>query len=301
MNPSSHYFHSHRLKLHYWDYGGEGNRPPLLLVHGTQDHARSWDDFARAFHAERHVYALDLRGHGDSAWVEGAMYAFPEFMLDLAAFGSVVQRFPAAIVGHSLGGVVAMHYAAAFPERVAAVINIEGWGPPPSVKTKTYTERLRTWAERVLAAETRAPRRYASLEEATARMKEANPHLTDAMAAHLTRYGMNRAADGGYVWKFDPYLRNLPPLGLPTELAGELFAAVKCPALCIRGADSWAANLAQSPQLQMIERMEYVEIPGAGHWVHHDRFEAVVEAIRRFLAGNGQVAPAGRGGAEQPQ
>ncbi len=284
LNPSSHYFHSHRLKLHYWDYGGPDDRPPLILVHGTQDHARSWDDFAREFRREYHVYALDLRGHGDSAWVEGAMYAFPEFMLDLVAFGGVVQRFPAAIVGHSLGGIVAMHYAGAFPERVAAVVNLEGWGPPPATRTKTYTERLRTWAERVLAAESRTPRRYASIEEATARMKEANPHLSDAMAAHLTRYGTNRTADGSLIWKFDPYLRNLPPLGLPTELARELFAAVKCPVLCIRGAKSWAANLAQSPQLQMIERMQYVEIPDAGHWVHHDQFEAVVDATRRFLA-----------------
>ncbi|QUV89167.1 alpha/beta hydrolase [Chloracidobacterium sp. S] len=210
LNPSSHYFHSHRLKLHYWDYGGPDDRPPLILVHGTQDHARSWDDFAREFRREYHVYALDLRGHGDSAWVEGAMYAFPEFMLDLVAFGGVVQRFPAAIVGHSLGGIVAMHYAGAFPERVAAVVNIEGWGPPPATRTKTYTERLRTWAERVLAAESRTPRRYASIEEATARMKEANPHLSDAMAAHLTRYGTNRTADGSLIWKFDPYLRNLP-------------------------------------------------------------------------------------------
>lgn len=284
VNPSSHYFHSHRLKLHYWDYGGPANRPPLILVHGTQDHARSWDDFAREFHRAYHVYALDLRGHGDSAWVEGAMYTFPEFMLDLVAFGGVVQRLPAIIVGHSLGGIVAMHYAGAFPERVAAVVNIEGWGPPPAVKTKTYTERLRTWAERVLAAESRTPRRYASIEEATARMKEANPHLSDAMAAHLTRYGTNRTADGSLIWKFDPYLRHLPPLGLPTELATELFAAVRCPVLCIRGAKSWAANLAQSPQLQMIERMQYVEIPDAGHWVHHDQFAAVVAATRRFLA-----------------
>lgn len=64
LEPASHYFYSDRLKLQFWDWGTEG-KPVLILVHGTRDHARSWDWIARALRDDYHVYALDLRGHGN--------------------------------------------------------------------------------------------------------------------------------------------------------------------------------------------------------------------------------------------
>ncbi len=282
MAPSSHFFHSHRLKLHYWDFGGEGN-PPLILVHGTQDHARNWDDFAAEFVATHHVLALDLRGHGDSAWAPGAMYGFPEFTLDLAAFANVVKERPLTFVGHSLGGVVVMHYAGAFPETVAKIVNIEGWGPPPAPKPRNYQERLRTWVEKSLGSEHRQQRKYATFEDAVARMKEANPHLSDRMAEHLTCYGTDRDSDGSLIWKFDPFLRNFPPIGIPPVYAGELFGAITCPVLFLRGGESWAADLNESGQMAMVQNSRMVTIPGAGHWVHHDQFEAVIQETKAFL------------------
>ena len=62
LEPLSLFFQSHRLKLHYWDYGCDG-KPPLVLVHGGLDHARSWDWVAGSLRDDYHVYALDLRGH----------------------------------------------------------------------------------------------------------------------------------------------------------------------------------------------------------------------------------------------
>ena len=70
MEPASHFFHSHRLKLQLWDYGGEG-KPPLILTHGGLDHARNWDFAADVLTRHYHVYAWDLRGHGNSQWAPG--------------------------------------------------------------------------------------------------------------------------------------------------------------------------------------------------------------------------------------
>ncbi len=67
IGPSSSFYISQRLKLHYVDWGNEG-APPLLLIHGGRDHARSWDWVARDLRRDYHVIAPDLRGHGDSAW-----------------------------------------------------------------------------------------------------------------------------------------------------------------------------------------------------------------------------------------
>ena len=82
LEPASHYFYSDRLKLQFWDWG-TGGKPVLILVHGSRDHARSWDWIARALRDDYHVYALDLRGHGNSAWAPGALYSPAEHILDL--------------------------------------------------------------------------------------------------------------------------------------------------------------------------------------------------------------------------
>jgi len=72
MEPISQYYMSHRLKLHFSEWGDAG-RPNLILVHGSRDHARSWDLVAQALSPHFRMLAPDLRGHGDSSWAPGAM------------------------------------------------------------------------------------------------------------------------------------------------------------------------------------------------------------------------------------
>src|SRR5712691_5377531 len=67
LGPTSHYFYSMRLKLHYVDWGNH-EKPPLLLIHGGRDHARNWDWVAQDLRRDYHIIAPDLRGHGDSQW-----------------------------------------------------------------------------------------------------------------------------------------------------------------------------------------------------------------------------------------
>ena len=122
LEPLSLFFHSHRLKLHYWDYGCD-DKSPIVLVHGGLDHARSWDWVAGALRDEYHVFALDLRGHGDSQWAPGAIYSVAEHVLDLAALCDVIGARPLTLVGHSLGGVIALAYAGAFPDATTAIQN----------------------------------------------------------------------------------------------------------------------------------------------------------------------------------
>ncbi|HEV1285211.1 MAG TPA: alpha/beta fold hydrolase, partial [Bryobacteraceae bacterium] len=125
MEPVSHFFYSHRLKLQFWDWGSEG-KPALILVHGGLDHARNWDWVARALRDDYHVYALDLRGHGNSAWAPGALYSVAEHVLDLSALADIINAFPVTIIGHSLGGVVGLLYSGVYPDRVKKVVAIEG-------------------------------------------------------------------------------------------------------------------------------------------------------------------------------
>ena len=118
QEPASHYFYSDRLKLQFWDWGTEG-KPVLILVHGTRDHARSWDWIARALRDDYHVYALDLRGHGNSAWAPGALYSVPEHILDLTVFADIIGKYPVRLIGHSLGAMVSLYFSGTYPEKVA--------------------------------------------------------------------------------------------------------------------------------------------------------------------------------------
>jgi pimeloyl-ACP methyl ester carboxylesterase len=83
LGPTSHYFYSQRLKLHYVDWGNP-DKPLVVLVHGGRDHARNWDWVALDLRKDYHVVAADLRGHGDSQWSVGGSYAMVDYTLDLA-------------------------------------------------------------------------------------------------------------------------------------------------------------------------------------------------------------------------
>ncbi len=182
LEPISHFFYSHRLKLQFWDWGTEG-KPTMILVHGGLDHARNWDWVARALRDDFHVYAIDLRGHGNSAWAPGALYSIAEHVLDLSALADVINDYPVYLIGHSLGGIITLYYAGVYPDRVKKVVAIEGLGPPPSHRVyRPASQRMREWIENVRSIEKREPRSYPDLESAVARMKEANPHAREILS-----------------------------------------------------------------------------------------------------------------------
>src|SRR5438093_3551650 len=284
MEPISQYYYSHRLKLHCWDWGDNG-KPNLSLVHGSRDHARSWDRIAQAFCRDFRVVAPDLRGHGDSGWAPGAIYSIPEFVLDLSALADILGRPPVNLVGHSLGGAIVLVYAGIYPERVVRLVSIEGFGPPPEkLVPRPAPERLRKWIENIRQFETRATRRYPNLQAAVARMKEANPYLTDEMARHLTLFGSNWNPDGTLIWKFDNYVRAISPYGFNMEDAQELWRQIFCPPLLCRGLDGWTDDPEKEGNIRAIARYKLINVPKAGHWVHHDRPDLFIEETRRFFS-----------------
>src|ERR1043166_8913080 len=171
--PTSRFYFSQRLRMHYGDWGNEG-APPLLLIHGGRDHARNWDWVAQALRHDYHVLAPDLRGHGDSQWAIGGSYSMIDYVLDVAQLLGAVQLFPITIIGHSLGGSIALQYSGVYPDRVRKVVAIEGLGPPPSmIRHRPAHERMIEWITEMQALAQRHPRRYTTLDEAVARMRDA--------------------------------------------------------------------------------------------------------------------------------
>jgi pimeloyl-ACP methyl ester carboxylesterase len=283
LEPASHFFYSDRLKLQFWDWGNPG-KPVVLLVHGSRDHARSWDWVARALCEDYHVYAIDLRGHGNSSWAPGALYSIPEHIFDLAVFADIIKERPIRIVSHSMGAIVSLYYSGTYPAHVERLVAIEGVGVGPLGSTPPPApDRMRKWIEKTRDLEHHAQRTYPTLEDAVARMQDANPFLSDEMAKHLTLHGTNWNAEGELIWKFDHYTRVIHPFGLGLPEAREILAQIACPTLLFWGRQSFARDPEGDPQAEAIRDKRIIKVDQAGHWLHHDQLELFVRETKAFL------------------
>ncbi len=294
IGPTSHYFYSQRLKLHYVDWGA-ADKPPLLLIHGGRDHARNWDWVAENLRHDYHIIAPDLRGHGDSQWAIGGSYALVDYTLDVAQLLAAVGVGPVTIIGHSLGGSIALQYAGVYGENVTKVVAVEGLGPPPEMlrNQPRAHERMSIWIREMKSLARRHPHRYPTLEDAVARMREANPRLTAEQARHLTLHGSFRDEDGTYLWKFDNYVRATSPYLFNMAEAREIWTQITCPVLLLRGTESWASDPEIDGRAQAFRNYTFHNIEGAGHWVHHDQLAIFLRLVREFLGVPQTATPVG--------
>lgn len=284
MQAESRYYESQRLRLHYLAWGDE-SKPPLILIHGTRDHARSWDRVAEGLMDRYCVYAPDLRGHGDSQWAIGGDYSIIDYALDLHALGEAIGREPYTIIGHSLGGGVALHYAGTFPEQVSKLITIEGLGGLgwAAMTRRPAHVRMRAWVESMRKLEQRTLRVYPTIEAATERMIEANRHLTPELARYLTEQGVRAMNESGYTWKFDNFTHAGSPYEFNMEDARDLWNQIRCPILIVWGEESWGRRGIEL-DLSAFHDYRAVRVTDAGHWVHHDQFEVFMQHVNEFLA-----------------
>src|SRR5690349_19470748 len=117
-----------RLATH--DFGGTGL--PVLLIHGAGGNLGAWTPVAARLSTTWHVYGLDLAGHGLSPRLE--QWSWASMLADVAEVIDEVTGPDVALVGHSLGGMLAWQLASRSPAPLAA-INIDGWvgAPIPDV------------------------------------------------------------------------------------------------------------------------------------------------------------------------
>jgi pimeloyl-ACP methyl ester carboxylesterase len=279
-------YSSQGLRLNVCEWG-ERDAPPLVLLHGLRDHARSWDLIASALADRYRVLAPDLRGHGESEHARGGFYPTEGYVFDLAELFEQQRLAPFIFIGHSLGGNIGLRYAGLYPDRVSCIVAIEGLAHSPKLVAKERAKpielRLRDWIERQRDIASKPPRCYASLAEATARVAGQHPRFEPDLAAHLTRHGVRAHADGTVSFKFDPALRAFPPVELAPEDGWRLWSLVECPTLLVYGAQSWASNPVVDGRAAHFRNAEVVSLESAGHWAHHDQLQGFLETVGSFL------------------
>ena len=201
------------------------------------------------------------------------------------------------IIGHSLGGTITTRYAGVFPENVKRLVAIEGLGRSPKsmaeIAAKPLATRMRDWVQQQRAAAGREPRRYASIEEAFARMQEQNKHLSAEQARHLTQHGVNQNEDGTFTWKFDNFVRVWLPYDMAQSDVEMLWQNIACPSLLVYGRESWASDPRKDGRAAHFKDAKIVSVEGAGHWVQHDKLDTFMGLVEPFIHGKGVPALAG--------
>tara|TARA_R100000005_G_scaffold77176_2_gene44366 strand:- start:11078 stop:11938 length:861 start_codon:yes stop_codon:yes gene_type:complete len=286
MGPTSNSYISQRIKLHYADWGNP-DAPPLLLIHGGRDHCRNWDWVAEELRHDWHIIAPDLRGHGDSGWSTDGNYSVQSYVYDIAQLIHQKELSPVTIVSHSMGGNVAIRYTGLYPDNVRKLVAIEGLGASPKMiieaQAQPVAKRWRDWIDQKRAASARTHRRYETFDDALARMKAENKHLSDAQALHLTTHAVNQNEDGTFSWKFDNYMRVWSPFDISPEEAHQLWGDITCPTMLCYGKDSWASNPVDDGRIKYFKNAIVKNYENAGHWLHHDQFDRFIADLREFL------------------
>ena len=278
--PSSQVYYSQRLRLQYVEWGSKLN-PPVILLHGGRDHSRSWDWVARALCKTWRVIAPDLRGHGDSEWVNDGNYQMSGYLYDLDQLISQQSFGPMCIVAHSLGAMIALRYTGLYPQKVKKLLAIEGLGFP---QEDSIIERLDKWISQRHSLTARNVKKYETFADAVHRMQSANSHLSDDTAEHLTRYGIRQNEDGTYSWKFDNYIRSWPAYDMPEEEINKLWTQINCPTFLVGGSDSYHDNPINTGKIKFFRNAKVKIFQDSGHWVHHDRREDFIELVSSFLS-----------------
>jgi pimeloyl-ACP methyl ester carboxylesterase len=282
LKPAARFYESQGLQLHYADWGN-GAAPPLILIHGGRDHCRSWDELARALQPYFHIIAPDLRGHGDSDWAKGSSYSLSDYVYDLTRLVQSAAAHTTAIVGHSMGGMIGLMYAGTFPEKVSHLAVLDGVTVLPGLPRAPIIEQIMQWVMQLNKIAEQKTRHYRTIAEAAERISAHIKRLTLEQALHLARYGVKSNADGSYTWKFDKYQQARAPYRLSPDDHIALWSRITCPTLLLRGRESTLPDLEKAGVLAHFKQAHLVTIAGAGHWLHHDKLEEVLQELRSFL------------------
>jgi pimeloyl-ACP methyl ester carboxylesterase len=254
--------------LHTTSYGEEGRL--VVFCHGLFGQGRNWTQVAKQLSGDHRTLLVDMPDHGRSAWTE--RFDYPG-AADLVA-GMLSADDPVALVGHSMGGKIAMLVALRHPEVVERLVVVD-----VSPVTYRHSDEFRAYIDAMQAVD------LASL----GRRSDADEQLRDAVPDEAVRSFLLqnlRQDQGEWSWQLnlDVIRRDLASLGEWPEDRLTDAKPYDGPVLWVAGADS---RYVREEHAEAMDRWfpanRRVRIKGAGHWVHSEQPEVFVEVLRRFV------------------
>ncbi len=276
QQPHSLRFEANGINIHYLDWG-EGSPRHVVLLHGLGGQGHSWDQFAQDVCESLRVVAPDLRGHGESGHAADG-YTLDRFAADVKALGRHLNLPVFDLVGHSLGALVAIWFAAQHPARVNRLVLVDG-GPGLDLEL----------ARQGSADRFARPLGFDTAEEAKEWHRERNLTRTDEWLEQRVKFGMVRNWAGKWVFRHDPELywvlgRSPKQMQEQEQKTWEMLASIRCPVLLLRGAESPLLSLETARRIaSAAPNVTLLEIPGAGHSIPADAPVAFRDATMKFL------------------
>jgi pimeloyl-ACP methyl ester carboxylesterase len=258
MDGQSRFVTVNGLRLHYLDWG-QAATPPLVCVHGYTSSAQAFSAPARHFQDRFHLVVPDVRGHGLSAWSPQGAYQYRDQAADLAALVDTLGLERFTLVGTSMGGIIAMTYAAEHSERLHRLV-INDIGPDAEAGSQRITQTVGS-----------RPETFATLDEAMAYRRSVSPIVagrSEADQRELALGVLRQETDGRWTWRMDPaYIRQRVEKGPPVRPAlWPVLQRLPCPTLVVWGTDSDVLSEAQARRMvETLPKGQLAAVPGVGH------------------------------------
>ena len=282
------------LRYHLLEWGNDSmvtpDRPSLVMLHGWMDVAASFQFVVDALPTDRHVIALDWRGFGLSDASGADTYWIPDYLGDLdVALDHLLPGQAIDLLGHSMGGNVAMVYAGLRPARIRRLVNLEGFGMPVTRPAQAPKRYLQWLDDLKTAAELRTYDNQAAVAE---RLRKTNPLLSMQRAAWLAPHWSRQRADGRFEILGDPAHKRSGPTLYRRDEVLECWKLITAPVMWAEGdqtdiAKWWGARYTKEEfheRLGVVSKVEKHVLSPAGHMLHHDQPAGVAARLRRFLA-----------------
>ncbi|MBS0248761.1 MAG: alpha/beta hydrolase [Proteobacteria bacterium] len=264
------------LSLNVIEWGPE-NGQPIVMLHGIRGYAETFANLAGALAPTYRTIAYDQRGRAGSDWDPERQYFVDSYVDDLDAVVQHLGLEQFDLLGHSLGGMVSIVYAARRPRQVKRLV-IEDAGPGASNDS--------AGGERIRRELTTTPMTFPTWDAAVDFMRRLRPTVTAAAIEDRLHHMMKKSEDG-WTWRYDHIGIAEARLSADPRNAVDLWSQVEkiaCPTLVLRGgrSDYLQRETAAAMSARNVN-IRWADVPDAGHYIHDDQPAAFVRLVADFL------------------
>ncbi|MBL0420225.1 alpha/beta hydrolase [Ramlibacter sp. AW1] len=282
----------HRYHVQQWGELTAGE-VPVVLLHGWMDVAASWQFVVDAFEQDRPVIAPDWRGFGLTEGPAADSFWFPDYLADLDfLLDALVPHGPVDLVGHSMGGMVAMLYGGARPERIRRLVNLEGFGLAET-RPSQAPGRYARWMDELKALHRgdMELKPYDSADGVAERLSRTNPRLSADKAQWLARQWARPGDDGRWRILGQAAHKVISAQLFRVDETLESYRRIQAPVLWVQSAEDslkgwWRDQFTQAEfqqRLRAVPNARQAVVDGCGHMLHHDQPTRVAQLIETFF------------------
>lgn len=276
------------LTFHLYRWPGR-NPEPLVLLHGWGDSGETFqflvDALSTGPSAERTCVAIDMRGFGRTQRPDDG-YWFPDYLADLdALLDQLLPDTPVDLVGHSMGGNIAMLYAGVRPKRVRRLVSLEGFGLTHTTADRAPA-RYAQWLDQVKQGSEFSA--YENIEQLIAVLARRNPRTPPDRLEFIARSWSRERSDGKLELRADPKHKRVNPVLYQRDQAEACWRAIEAPLLFVVGEASdilkgMGDALDDRRVRELVPHGTFARVRDAGHMLHHEQPEQLAALIEQFL------------------